>query len=274
MIKSISVLGCGWLGFPLAKALVAQGYEVLGSTTNSEKLPSLEQAGVRPYLVALSPEINPSVEQAFFRSDVLVVNIPPGRRRDDVEHFYPQQIGEILKQNPTRRIIFVSSTSIYPNLNREVTEKDFLVGESERQSLRVSGRALIAAEQLVQQFSDQATIVRFCGLMGPNRHPGSFLAGKKLNSSGQAPINFIHRDDCVAILLKIIQGNYWGKTFNACADEHPTKEEFYQQATQKIGEQPPQFSSEKLLPFKSISSEKLKKELAYQFKYSDPRDAL
>ncbi len=274
MTESISILGCGWLGLPLAKTLINQGYSVLGSTTQSNKLTLLEQEGIQPFLMELSPEINESADQRFFQSDILVINIPPGRKRDNIEQFYPQQIADIVKQKPTQKIIFVSSTSVYPNLNREVTEMDLPTDEAKLNSLRVSGRALIAAEELVRQYSAEATIVRFCGLMGPNRHPGKFLAGKILNSNGKAPVNFIHLEDCIAILLKIIQENHWGETFNACADHHPTKENFYRQAAQKIGQEPPQFSSEELPSFKSISGEKLKKQLEYEFKYSDPTDAL
>lgn len=274
MTKNISILGCGWLGLPLANKLVAQGYTVLGSTTQSGKLGVLKQAGIQPFLIELSPKINQPFHQEFFRSDVLVVNIPPGRKRENTEDFYPQQVREILRQNPTPKILFVSSTSVYPNFNREVTEDDLPADESELQSLRASGRALIAAEQLVQQYSEQATVVRFCGLMGPERHPGRFLAGKKLKSSGQAPVNFIHLDDCVAIIVKIIQENTWGEIFNACADKHPTKEKFYNKAAQRVGQEPPEFLSGEIPSFKSINSKSLKMKLAYQFKYGNPSDAL
>ena len=33
--NKIGVLGCGWLGFPLAKDLIKQGFKVKGSTTVS-----------------------------------------------------------------------------------------------------------------------------------------------------------------------------------------------------------------------------------------------
>lgn len=274
MAESISVLGCGWLGLPLGKVLVGRGYEVYGSTTQNKKLKILQQVGIKPYLINFSPEINPEVDRLFFQSNVLVVNIPPGRHQENVETYYAQQISEIVKQSPSQKIIFISSTSVYPNLNREVIEVNIPASDSERKSLRASGRALIAAEQVVQQYSTQTTIVRFCGLMGPDRHPGRFLAGKQLSSSGQAPINFIHLDDCIAIILQIIQEGIWGKVFNACADEHPTKEEFYSKATQKAGLESPEFTSDGKASFKQINSQKLKDQLGYQFIYANPSDAL
>ncbi|MEO0901041.1 MAG: NAD(P)-binding domain-containing protein, partial [Bacteroidota bacterium] len=56
MNKSIGVLGCGWLGFPLAQKLVEQGYEVHGSTTSPEKLNLLQSKGIEPYRIALQAD--------------------------------------------------------------------------------------------------------------------------------------------------------------------------------------------------------------------------
>ena len=33
---TVAILGCGWLGLPLAKHLLAQGHRVLGTTTSPE----------------------------------------------------------------------------------------------------------------------------------------------------------------------------------------------------------------------------------------------
>lgn len=272
--QSISILGCGWLGFPLAQALIETGYQVLGSTTRKDKLGKLEEAGIRPYLIELSPLINQDFDATFFRSDILVINIPPGRRRENIKTYFTQQIGAILDQRPPENIVFVSSTSVYPNLNRKVKETDSSFSSDADKSIRSSGVALLLAEELVRAYSPRATILRFCGLMGPERHPGKFLAGKKLDSSGQAPVNFIHLDDCMKIITKIIHDNVWGETFNACADLHPSKAEFYAQAANKLGLNPPEFDATTKLSYKEIDSQKLKKRLNYHFRYPDPKGAI
>ena len=51
MKKEISLLGCGWLGIPLASSLVKKGFAVKGSTTSSDKLEILKSEGVIPYLI-------------------------------------------------------------------------------------------------------------------------------------------------------------------------------------------------------------------------------
>jgi len=44
--KQIAVLGCGWLGFPLAISLIEKGYLVKGSTTSESKLSDLKSKGI------------------------------------------------------------------------------------------------------------------------------------------------------------------------------------------------------------------------------------
>lgn len=268
--QSISILGCGWLGLPLAVHLISQGYQVKGSTTSPDKLLVLSEQRISPYLIRLSPEINADYQPEFFNSHTLMLNIPPSRRQPDVEQFYPAQIQEVLKiaeNSALRNIVFVSSTSVYPSLNREVKEED-AGGE-----LRASGRALLKAEQmLLEQQRFQVSILRFCGLYDKERNPGKFLAGKKLDSSGKDVVNLIHLDDCIGIISALLKKPAWGEIFNACSDIHAEKESFYALATQKLGLEPPQFSDSAEPSYKSVDSTKLKQHLDYHFLHPDPQE--
>ena len=45
---------------------------------------------------------------------------------------------------------------------------------------KTSGKAILALEDLLQkELKQRLTIIRFSGLVGPERLPGKFLAGKK-----------------------------------------------------------------------------------------------
>jgi nucleoside-diphosphate-sugar epimerase len=158
---------------------------------------------------------------------------------------------------------------VYPNVNRPVREED-AGGE-----VKDSGQALLMAERMIQEHPGvETTVLRFCGLMGPDRHPGRFLAGKTLDSSGQVPVNMIHLDDCIAIIIKILEQNTWGETFNACADEHPAKEDFYEEAARRLDFAAPQFAATEADAYKVVDSSKLKETLSYRFKYPNPKGAL
>ena len=119
-----------------------------------------------------------------------------------------------------------------------------------------------------------ATILRFCGLFGPDRNPGRFLAGRTLDSSGQVPVNMIHLDDCLAIIVQIIEQNVWGETFNACADQHPSKEEFYGAAARILKFDPPKFAATEEDAYKLVDSTKIQDRLNYRFIYRNPMEAL
>jgi 3-hydroxyisobutyrate dehydrogenase-like beta-hydroxyacid dehydrogenase len=52
-MTQISILGCGWLGLPLAKTLLENDFSVKGSTTSNDKLSLLENLGIQPFIIAL-----------------------------------------------------------------------------------------------------------------------------------------------------------------------------------------------------------------------------
>ena len=237
---TISILGCGWLGLPLAKTLIAQGYNVKGSTTSEAKLDVLQEAGIEPYLVTFEPEIEAEDAVSFFQSDILIVNIPP--------------------------LLMVSSTSVYPSLNREVIEEDAVDPESP------SGQALLMVEEMLMQESGfQTSIVRFGGLVGYDRTPARYLSALKEITNPNHPMNLIHQDDCVGIISEIIRLEQWGEVFNACSPIHPLRSEYYNRAADDAGvARLPLGTVDDSMGYKIVSSDKVVKALNYTFKHPDP----
>jgi nucleoside-diphosphate-sugar epimerase len=263
----VSILGCGWLGLPLACYLVEQGIHIKGSVTNADIFPVLQERGIAPYQILLSPELSGDDLGGFFRCDTLIINFPP-ERRPDIATYHPAQIQSLIHAIIKYRIpkvLFISSTSVYPDINREVFEYEDLKPE------KGSGQALKIVEELFrEQKGFVTTIVRFGGLVGYDRLPGRFLAAKKDAANADAPVNIIHRDDCIEIINHIIQQEIWGEVFNACADEHPLRKDYYRQAAILAGFEPPEFAEDRDVAFKIVNSDKLKERLNFQFKYPDP----
>ena len=75
------VLGCGWLGLPLAHSLLANGCQVAGTTTSPEQLDALRADGIDAHLLRLGPDFTSADEARLLsllrRTDVLVLNVPP-----------------------------------------------------------------------------------------------------------------------------------------------------------------------------------------------------
>lgn len=264
--KPISIIGLGWLGLPLAKQLLIEGFQVKGSTTSVEKADLLSQEGIETYSLQMSPE--PVGELgALLQADTLIINIPPkaGKLGED---FHPAQVNhlsEAIRQSPIKHIIYVSSTSVYPELSRIVVEDDV----TELQQSAASG--LSKAEQLVQSIASEkiVTILRCGGLMGYDRIPGKYVAGRTVDS-GEVPVNYLHRDDAVAILTTIIRQQIRG-TFNAVAPVHPTREEIYRKSCADFGYELPTFVvPAEPVSYKVISVQKLIQATQYQFLYANP----
>ncbi len=256
---TISILGCGWFGLALGKKLaVMPDIITQGSTTTPAKLPAIEDSGIRPFVV----ELWAHCPSNFFCCDVLVIALPPS-----VPKFEGKiaRVIELIREHNINKVVFISTSSVYPNLNREVTEAD---AEYIRSSH--SGVTMLAIEDHFRnQSSFQSTIIRFAGLYGPGRVPGRFLAGKSGLKGATSPVNLIHQEDCVEITAQIILKGIWGETFNACSDEHPDRKEFYEKAALAAGLKPPKFSDEPAA-YKIVNSEKLKSALGYRFIHSDP----
>jgi nucleoside-diphosphate-sugar epimerase len=264
--KQISILGCGWLGFPLAKQLIAQNFIIKGSTTTSDKASELYKADIQPYVFTLGTTQNDDLFADFvLNSDVILLNFPPKRIPNSVE-VYSEQVRTILSYiNDTQKVIFVSSTSVYQNTNDWVNETLECFPEKE------SGKAVLAAENLLRaKLKNRVTILRFAGLFGYDRVPGRFLAGKKEVANGKAPINMIHQDDCIGLIQAILEKNVWGEIINGCADTHPLREKFYVLAVKKLGLTPPEFQHSDSVSFKKISNTKSKSILQYLYRHPDP----
>lgn len=262
-MTQISILGCGWLGLPLAKALLNNGFSVKGSTTSSSKLGDLEKLGVLPFLMALQPNaIDGDIAPFLEGSEILIIDIPPKLRSNNSEDFVGkiQTLIPYIEQSDVQKLLFVSSTSVYGEDNDVVTETTPLNPDSE------GGRQLVIVEDLLQKNPHfQTTILRFGGLVGPDRNPVRFLAGKENLPNAKAPINFIHQTDCIGIIQKIIALNCWNETFNAVSPDHPTRESYYQQKAREWQLVAPTFDPTSSGTGKRISSDKLQSILNYTF---------
>lgn len=268
----ISILGCGWLGLPLAEHLRDSGHSIKGSTTSPDKLALLKGKNIQPYLIQLDPDLNPEADADFWEADLLILNIPPGRKRDNVEAFHKRQIQSVIDQlnaSAISKVIFVSSTSVYPEKPDIVGEEDTTPGEA----VRDTGNALLKAEKmLTSQSSFDTTVIRFGGLYGYDRHPVNHLAGCTNLSKGNAPVNLIHQDDCIGIIEALINSGISNHIFNGVSDGHPPKKMYYPAVAKSKGLTPPKYREDENENYKIVSNLKLKHMIDYEFKYPNPMD--
>ena len=265
-MKKISILGCGWLGFPLAESLLKEGFSVNGSTTSIDKLSVIEKSRIQAYLISLSDHGTEGDIFSFLEnSEILIIDIPPKLRGIEKENFVAkiEILIPFIEESSVKKVLFISSTSVYPddddNTNSIITE------DTKPQPDYESGRQLLAAELLLQNNKKfKTTVLRFGGLIGNDRHPIFYLAGRKGISNPTAPINLIHKKDCISIILKIIEKDCWDEVFNAVAPYHPKREDYYTQKAVELNLAFPEFNFS-TSGGKVIDSGKLEKMVGYEF---------
>lgn len=268
-MKQISILGCGWLGLPLAKALIEKGFSVKGSTTTESKLSELNALRIDAFLVRLDSESIPdTIENFLSGSETLIINIPPQLRGKNTvgtsnEKVFVQKIKTLipfLEKSSVNNVLFVSSTSVYGGTKGTITVETQPKPDTE------SGKQLLEAELLLHKNSNfKTTILRFGGLIGEDRNPIKSIAGKENLENPETRINFIHQEDCIGIILKIIATDSWNETYNGVSPCHPTRESYYTQKATELGLPLPTFDHSKPSILKLISSDKVETDLRYDF---------
>lgn len=267
MSKRIAITGMGWLGLPLASHFQNLGFAVKGSVTRKAKATSLVQNGFDVHVIQLTDSgIKGNIGSYLSQVDILMIMVPPGIRRNTGTDFVLKMayLLEAIQKSEIKKILLVSSTSVYGDSQGRVTEKTLPRPETE------AGKQLLQVEQLFFNTPPiKTTIVRFGGLYGGSRQPVRYLAGRENLRGGNAPVNLIHRDDCIGIITAIVQQDKFGEIFNAVMPAHPVKSSYYANQAEALGLVPPHYSTEtENAHYKQVDSERIEQLLGYKFQHS------
>ncbi len=268
---NISVLGCGWLGFPLAQRFLKSGHNIKGSTTTENKISLLNQNGIDSYLLEFPKSLNHENLEQFLSSDILFLNIPPRGVKNKTDINYQETIHTITQKATAQNIkwiIFVSSTSVYNDKAGFVTEDDTDIHTASLPN----GKLLLESENIVQNSGKDFTILRIGGLYGYGRHPIHYLSGKKNLDGAAKPVNLIHQVDCLNIISEIVDQEKRNTVYNMVSDGHPPRKEFYKSAARYYKLDSPKFKRDTDSNYKVVSNEKVKQDLNYTFSYPNPMD--
>ena len=270
-MKKVSIIGLGWLGEAVALLLQRQGHLVLGSSTRPEKVELFRGKGLDAIHFALVPNPKGTAYHRLFDSEILIVTLPPRSRHGDGEAYLKQlaSLRTLVANSAVKQVIFISSTGIYPNENKEVpyTEEEQITESNAGNSI------LYRAEQLMKESPSYAlTVLRMGGLMGADRIPGSYFSGKE-EVVGHTRVNFIHQDDAARMIAWVLDQGLWNQTFNGVAPEHPLRREVYAKNASALGILPPasylEVADEK--EGRWISSEKISAN-GFSFDFPNPLD--
>ena len=260
-MNKIGILGSGWLGSAFAEKAKKKGYVVWVTTTTKRKVKVLQNKGFHAQFLRFTKSTIEGEPDFFEDIDTMVITIPTGLRKNSKYNYVDlfEQIIEKAEFFKIQRVLFTSSTSVYGFQEGVITELSDLLGDTP------SAQQIINVEQnLLKNKNFESCIVRLGGLIGPNRHPIFTLSGKKNLPNPYSPINFIHQQDAVAILLKIVENWKGNQTYNAVTPFHPTRKEYYTQMAKMAGLNTPKFKETGTIRG-IISSKKVLVELNCQF---------
>ena len=205
----------------------------------------------------------------LFNVDALIITLPPS-------HFSSQQYCEYLvflanqaKKQGVQHLIFTSSTSVFPDISGQFDESSQLSAETE------IGKTLIQAEQcLFQSEISHCDILRLAGLIGKQRHPVKFLAGKRNLKQGNSPVNLVHLEDCIQAITALLMKPNGLRAYHLCAPVHPMRAEYYTKAAACYDLFIPQFECSDSDPKRIIMADKICRDLGFTYRYPNPDDML
>ena len=266
--SQISILGCGWLGLPLAKHLKKLGYAIKGSTTTLDKFDLLKFEGIQPYLIQLNEQNVVGDINAFLsQSETLILNIPPGLRKNPTKNHVKEieaLMVEVEKSN-IKNILYVSSTSVF----QDTLGFPEISDDTKPDGITNSAKQLLAIEdELKSNPKYNTTILRFAGLFDNNRHPGKILSGRTNIKNPNAPVNLIHKEDCISLISELLKSSIWGKTFNAAFPHHPKKSDYYIDYCKSTGIEAPEFDNGTPSKGKIINGTNVAQLLSYRYRIS------
>jgi nucleoside-diphosphate-sugar epimerase len=219
-MKKVLVIGCGWLGLPLALKLKDLGYSVTGTTRNPERQNALQTRDIPFFNDAEIPE-----NQHF--DAVICTLTPPKNEADRAIH---QKIATQAKN--ITQFIYTSSISIYPDIEATVSE----INEDE-------SSPMFALESIYLKELPQAVILRLGGLHGFNRHPARFLSGRKNVAKPMAPINLVSGLEVISAIELVLRKDITSEIYNIVSDDHRTRIEYYSSVCDDLGIPRPEFEN-------------------------------
>lgn len=210
--NNLLIVGCGDIGVPLARQLAESGHQVWGLRRNPALLPSP--------IVPLAADVTDSESLLPLKTlafDYVVVTLTPASFSDEgYRTIFVEGLANVLTvlgNNPVKRLLFVSSTSVYHQDQHQWVDES-----STTTPVSFSGRRLLEAEQLVKSCGIPSTVIRFAGIYGPGRRRliKQVEAGDGCAETPPLYTNRIHRDDCVGFLAHLIMADQAGLLLESC----------------------------------------------------------
>ena len=267
----VLVVGCGYVGQPLAEKLAEAGHEVFGL---SRKPP-----GFGGRIVPLACDITRKDEvKKIPRAYDAVVNTASSSKggAEEYHSVYFEGTRNLLAHLQFQKYVWTSSTSVYAQSDGSIVTE-----ESPAEPLVATSRILRETEDLLLGDS-HGIVLRFAGIYGPERGHlfQQYLRGEaRIHGEGGRWLNMIHREDAVGAIVAALAKGRAGEICNVTDSESVTERDFFTWLAKKLKRDlPPTVSEADLagrkrgVTNKRVSNCKLREQLGYAFVYPTFRE--
>ncbi|MEQ1734334.1 MAG: hypothetical protein ABL940_11725 [Bacteroidia bacterium] len=218
-MKTVLIVGSGFIGLPLALSLQQHNYAVTLTTTQKTKLAELHALGLNS--VCFNADIVTDYDQFNnLNFDYVIYTLPPSACKHSG---YTQVLSTVLnKLSYVGCVVFTSSISVYLNNNTTHNEQSTALASADN--------VIITTENYIRTTYANHYILRLAGLIGSTRSPKNFLK-KGVVENSNTPVNMVCGVDVVALITQGINSKLNYGTYNVCAPQHPTKASYYSHYT-------------------------------------------
>jgi nucleoside-diphosphate-sugar epimerase len=270
------VIGCGYVGEPLAKRLVELGHEVWGVRRTAEAAEKLAAHGIKPFAADIS---QPGALDGLPGAFDWVVNLVSSDKGGPEEYRQVylngnRNILDWIRARPVKKFVYTSSTSVYAQ-NDGSAVKESSPAEPQTETSQI----LVQAEKLLIEAAPAipSVVLRVAGIYGPERGHlfKQYLRNEaKIPGTGARIINMIYRDDLVEAIVAALKNGRAGEIYNVVDDEPVSLLHFYRWLSETLGKWMPPFVAEedagerkRAVTSKKVQNRRMKIELGVQLKY-------
>lgn len=236
----IVIAGCGYLGRVLGLGYLKEGHAVLGLRRDPAAVEALRAEGLNAAAAdLLEPDTYPL---AALGADLVVLCQAPSRRSDGYGVTYAaacESFGRWAVSHEVRRIVFVSSTSVYGDLGGEWIDEtvDPLASGKHSAEARAKAEDLLRAERSILGSGVSACVVRSAGIYGPGRNRIAAVRGAQVPAAtkGESYTNRIHVEDLAAAVRVVADKGAPGEVYIASDGSPSTQGDFYDWLFGRLG---------------------------------------
>ncbi|WP_414619586.1 SDR family oxidoreductase [Calothrix sp. CCY 0018] len=200
---NIAIIGCGYVGYAVAKYWKQNSDLVITATTTTpSKVTRLEEVANKVEIVE-SSDVE-ALKSVLQNQDVVLLSVGP-KSRDAYEETYlktAENIVSVLREIPTvKQLIYTASYSVYGDRNGSKVDEETPTAPS-----NPNGKILDKAEQILLSANSEklrVCILRLGGIYGEGRTLLKIFSrafGETRPGSGEDTTNWIHIDDIVGAI--------------------------------------------------------------------------